>query len=179
MLGGGLMGGPLAAISKLQAAGLNMDQIKVLGTETLAYAKEVAGDDLVKQVAGSIPGLAAMSDAMTSSPSCRSPPNSRRPAKAIGASVSRPCSRVPISSRGSRPETADGIAIAPLYASAQQPAKPAGAEQTPWTVMQRADHPDAGKANAQALDDLNHGATGLDADFRRCACSAWLRPRGL
>ena len=57
MLGGGLMGGLLAAISKLQAAGLNMDQIKQLGTETLSYAKEVAGDDLVKQVASSIPGL--------------------------------------------------------------------------------------------------------------------------
>ncbi|MGE3875009.1 MAG: DUF2267 domain-containing protein [Parvibaculaceae bacterium] len=57
MLGGGLMGGPLAAITKLQAAGLNMDQIKGLGAETLAYAKEVAGEDLVKQVAGSIPGL--------------------------------------------------------------------------------------------------------------------------
>ncbi len=57
MLGGGLMGGPLAAISKLQAAGLNMDQIKQLGTETLSYAKELAGDDLVKQVASSIPGL--------------------------------------------------------------------------------------------------------------------------
>jgi hypothetical protein len=57
MLGGGLIGGPLAAIGKLQAAGLNMDQIKGLGSETLAYAKEVAGEDLVKQVAGSIPGL--------------------------------------------------------------------------------------------------------------------------
>ena len=55
--GGGLMGGPLAAITKLQAAGLNMDQIKTLGTETLSYAKEVAGEDLVKQVASSIPGL--------------------------------------------------------------------------------------------------------------------------
>jgi len=57
MLGGGLMGGPLAATTKLQAAGLNMDQIKTLGTETLSYAKEVAGEDLVKQVASSIPGL--------------------------------------------------------------------------------------------------------------------------
>jgi hypothetical protein len=59
LLGGGLMGGPIAAISKLQAAGLSMDQIKQLGSETLAYAKEVAGDDLVKQVVGSIPGLSA------------------------------------------------------------------------------------------------------------------------
>jgi hypothetical protein len=57
MLGGGLMGGPLAAISKLSAAGLSMDQIKVLGTLTLDYAKEKAGADLVKDVAGSIPGL--------------------------------------------------------------------------------------------------------------------------
>ena len=57
MLGGGLMGGPLAAIGKLQAAGLNMEQIKVLGTTTLDYAKQKAGADLVRQVAGSIPGL--------------------------------------------------------------------------------------------------------------------------
>ena len=57
MLGGGLMGGPLAAISKLTAAGLNMDQIKQLGKLTLDYAKEKAGPELVKEVAGSIPGL--------------------------------------------------------------------------------------------------------------------------
>ena len=57
LLGGGLMGGPLAAVTKLQAAGLSMDQIKTLGSETLAYAREKAGADLVKQVAGSIPGL--------------------------------------------------------------------------------------------------------------------------
>jgi len=57
MLGGGLMGGPLAAISKLSAVGLSMDQIKTLGTLTLDYAKEKAGARLVKDVAGSIPGL--------------------------------------------------------------------------------------------------------------------------
>ena len=57
MLAGGMMGGPLAAVSKLTAAGLSMDQIKQLGTITLGYAKEKAGADLVKQVAGSIPGL--------------------------------------------------------------------------------------------------------------------------
>jgi hypothetical protein len=34
-----------------------MDQIKQLGTITLDYAKARAGEDLVKQVAGSIPGL--------------------------------------------------------------------------------------------------------------------------
>jgi hypothetical protein len=57
MLGGGLMGGPLAAISKLTAAGLSMDQIKQLGTMTLDYAKAKAGPDLVREAAGSIPGL--------------------------------------------------------------------------------------------------------------------------
>ncbi len=57
MLGGGLMGGPLAAISKLSAAGLSMEQIKQLGSMTLDYAKEKAGAELVKDVAGSIPGL--------------------------------------------------------------------------------------------------------------------------
>ena len=57
MLAGGMMGGPLAAISKLTAAGLSMDQIKALGTTTLDYAKEKAGPQLVKDVAGSIPGL--------------------------------------------------------------------------------------------------------------------------
>jgi hypothetical protein len=57
MLAGGMMGGPLAAISKLTAAGLSMDQIKALGTTTLDYAKEKAGPQLVKEVAGSIPGL--------------------------------------------------------------------------------------------------------------------------
>lgn len=60
--------------------------------------------------------------------------------------------------------TMDGIAIAPLYegGEATQVRRP---EQTPWTVMQRADHPDAIRANAQALDDLNHGATGLHLVF--------------
>ena len=57
MLAGGMMGGPLAAISKLTSAGLSMDQIKALGTTTLDYAKEKAGAPLVKEVAGSIPGL--------------------------------------------------------------------------------------------------------------------------
>jgi hypothetical protein len=31
MLGGGMMGGPLVAVTKLQSAGLNMDQIKTAG----------------------------------------------------------------------------------------------------------------------------------------------------
>jgi hypothetical protein len=57
LLGGGLMGAPLAAVGKLQAAGLSMGEIKAVGYEVLAYAKEKAGDGLVREVAGSIPGL--------------------------------------------------------------------------------------------------------------------------
>ena len=61
--GGGLAGllgafsGPLAAVGKLQAAGLSMDQINVLGRELLGYAREKAGEPLVNDVAASIPGL--------------------------------------------------------------------------------------------------------------------------
>ena len=54
---GGLLGGPMVAIGKLQSAGLNMNQIKQLGQVTLDYAKEKAGSKLVKEAAGSIPGL--------------------------------------------------------------------------------------------------------------------------
>jgi methylmalonyl-CoA mutase len=61
-------------------------------------------------------------------------------------------------------QTADGIAIAPLYSSARA-SEARRREQSPWTVMQRADHPDAVRANEQALDDLNHGATGLQLVF--------------
>jgi len=56
-LGGGLMGGPLVAVSQLQAAGFNMAQIRTLGSEVLTYAREQAGDRLVREAAGSIPGL--------------------------------------------------------------------------------------------------------------------------
>lgn len=56
--------------------------------------------------------------------------------------------------------TPDGIRLAPLYA--QQPGPRAARPlQAPWTVFQRVDHPDPARANAQALDDLENGATGL------------------
>ncbi len=55
--GRGFMGGPLAMLSKLTAAGLSMEQIKQVGTLTLDYAKKKAGAKLVREAAGSIPGL--------------------------------------------------------------------------------------------------------------------------
>ena len=62
-------------------------------------------------------------------------------------------------------QTADGIEIVPLYGEARGP-RAERAAHAPWTVYQRADHPDAARANAQVLDDLNHGATGLTLTFK-------------
>jgi methylmalonyl-CoA mutase len=62
--------------------------------------------------------------------------------------------------------TYDGVKIEPLYQRAKGAApvvgRPAAA---PWQIMQRIDHPDAGVANAQALQDLENGATGLSLVF--------------
>jgi methylmalonyl-CoA mutase len=58
--------------------------------------------------------------------------------------------------------TYDGLTIEPLYArDAAAAAVPGRAPGAAWTVMQRVDHPDPAAANAQALDDLQNGATGL------------------
>jgi methylmalonyl-CoA mutase len=56
--------------------------------------------------------------------------------------------------------TADGLRLDPLYGQIAGP-QAARPQQLPWTVCQRADHPDPAKANALALDDLANGATGL------------------
>lgn len=62
--------------------------------------------------------------------------------------------------------TADGLTINPLYARKADVAPVAGRKAAaPWQVMQRIDHPDAGPANAQALDDLQNGASGLHLVF--------------
>jgi methylmalonyl-CoA mutase len=61
-----------------------------------------------------------------------------------------------------RSETYDNLSIEPLYDRAAD-AKPAAgrAPGGAWTLSQRVDHPDAAAANAQALEDLENGATGL------------------
>lgn len=56
--------------------------------------------------------------------------------------------------------SADGIRLEPVYGQIAAP-RAARARQAPWTVFQRADHPDAARANELALDDLSNGATGL------------------
>src|SRR5580700_8711732 len=62
--------------------------------------------------------------------------------------------------------TYDGLPIEPLYPRATEARTIAGrAAGTAWTIMQRVDHPDPALANAQALDDLQNGATGLTLVF--------------
>lgn len=58
--------------------------------------------------------------------------------------------------------TYDGLRIEPLYdrAAAARPLA-ARAAGTPWQMLQPIDHPDPAAANAQALQDLENGATGL------------------
>jgi methylmalonyl-CoA mutase len=57
-------------------------------------------------------------------------------------------------------KTYDGLRVEPLYPRSH--AGPvSGRAAAPWQVLARADHPDPAAANAQALDDLENGATGL------------------
>src|SRR5215468_11827976 len=63
-------------------------------------------------------------------------------------------------------KTYDGIKIDPIYSRIRGAAPIAGrAAAAPWQIMQRIDHPDAAQANAQALHDLENGATGLTLVF--------------
>ncbi len=60
MLGGGA-GTAMNALGALQSSGLEMGQIKEAGKEVFAYARQHAdpelANDVIKQVAGNIPGL--------------------------------------------------------------------------------------------------------------------------
>lgn len=64
--GGGLLGGLMSAIGgggvmalgqQLMSQGLGMGEIGSLAKETIAFAKEKAGDDVVDEVVASVPGL--------------------------------------------------------------------------------------------------------------------------
>jgi len=63
-------------------------------------------------------------------------------------------------------KTTDGLRIEPIYRRRRDAALVAGRPAAaPWQIMQRIDHPDAAQANAQALQDLENGATGLTLAF--------------
>lgn len=60
--GGGVLGGLLGSglmgvATKLNALGLDMSQIQKLGHEIFGYAKSVIGEEKVREIANSIPGL--------------------------------------------------------------------------------------------------------------------------
>jgi methylmalonyl-CoA mutase len=62
--------------------------------------------------------------------------------------------------------TYDGLAIEPLYArKAESEPVASRAPAKAWTVMQRVDHPEPAAANAEALNDLENGASGLSLVF--------------
>jgi hypothetical protein len=54
--GGGLMG----LAGKLMGIGLGMGEIQSVGRELFAYAREQAGDDAVRKVTDSVPGLSTL-----------------------------------------------------------------------------------------------------------------------
>ncbi len=51
--GGGLMG----LAGQLSGLGLSMGEMQTIGREVLGYAREKAGEDVVGEVAGAIPGM--------------------------------------------------------------------------------------------------------------------------
>ena len=58
--------------------------------------------------------------------------------------------------------TCDGLRIEPLYPRKPHAAPLVGRRgAAPWGIVQRLDHPQAAAANAEAVDDLANGATGL------------------
>ena len=63
-------------------------------------------------------------------------------------------------------KTYDGVRIEPIYRRATDAGPiPGRAAAAPWQIMQRIDHPHAVSANAQAMHDLENGATGLTLVF--------------
>lgn len=53
---GGMMGA-MAAMGELTGLGLNMNQIRATSRETVDFAREKAGDDLVDEIVATVPGL--------------------------------------------------------------------------------------------------------------------------
>ena len=62
-------------------------------------------------------------------------------------------------------KTYDGIRIEPVYQRAKHAQPIARRAETGWHLVQRMDQPEVGKANKQALLDLENGANGLSLVF--------------
>lgn len=66
-----------------------------------------------------------------------------------------------------RHETADGFDVEPIYSGRRDVSAVAGRRgSVPWTICSRVDHPDARRANVQALEELSGGVSGLELLFR-------------
>ena len=57
MLAGMLGGGAMAILGELQGLGLDMGEIQGVTRETISFAKEKGGEDLVNEIVSAIPGL--------------------------------------------------------------------------------------------------------------------------
>ena len=117
--------------------------------------------------------------AMTDDPNFPWPPTFRRPDREdVAQACCAACSRARRSSGGSspRPMTASPSS---RFTAATPTARPIVGRTpgAPWQVMSRIEHPDPAAANAQALHDLENGATGLSLVFAGSIGAYRLRPR--
>jgi hypothetical protein len=53
----GGMGGLMGAANRLMGAGLSMGQVQSVTRETVAFARQKAGEDTVGEIVGAVPGL--------------------------------------------------------------------------------------------------------------------------
>jgi hypothetical protein len=56
-MAGGMMGGPLAAITRMQSLGVSHQQSKDVYSEVITIMRKQAGASLLRSAAGNIPGL--------------------------------------------------------------------------------------------------------------------------
>ncbi len=57
MMGGMMGGGAMAILGELQGLGLDMGEIQGVTRETISFAKEKGGEDVVNEIVSAIPGL--------------------------------------------------------------------------------------------------------------------------
>src|SRR5579864_8930635 len=116
-------------------------------------------DWLAGQVGQSLPAwhFATMTEPQNPTPAADFPPATAEAWRGLVDAVLKGAPFARLESR-----TYDGLTIEPLYPRDAAATAIAGrAPGAAWTVMQRVDHPDPAAANAQALDDLQNGASGL------------------
>ena len=116
-------------------------------------------DWLAGQVGQPLPAwhFARMTDPQNPTPAAAFPPATEEAWRGLVDAVLKGAPFARLESR-----THDGLTIEPLYPrDAAATALGGRAPGAAWTVMQRVDHPAPAAANAQALDDVQNGATGL------------------